>query len=225
MEKQTEKHEGKAKKTKRKNGTGTYRFVRGLLGWFVRLIHRIHIVGRENEPDATKGPYLLVCNHLQWCDPIWICVALKYQQPHYMAKKELFGIPVLGGLIRKLGAYPVNRGGADVGAVRHTIELLKNGVSVGMFPQGHRYPGVEPRTTPIRPGAGMIAQHADVPVLPVFIKTKDNRPKFLRRVDIIIGKPIPPEELHYNKEASGEYARMTEEIFERVCALGDSAGK
>ena len=50
---------------KKKNGTRFYRGLRFCIGWFIRLIHRIHVTGAENEPDATKGPYLLVCNHLQ----------------------------------------------------------------------------------------------------------------------------------------------------------------
>lgn len=215
-----------AKKTApKKNGTVFYRTLRFCLGWFIKLICRIHVTGAENEPTAAEGPYLLVCNHLQWCDPIWVCVALKYQQPHYMAKKELFRVPVLSGLVRSLGAYPVNRGGADVGAVRKTIDMLKNGTTVGMFPQGHRRQGVDPRTTEVRPGAAMIAQHAGVPVLPVFIKTRDHRPRLFRRVDIIIGKPILPEELAYSKDAPGEYARMTALIFDRVCRLGEDFDK
>lgn len=209
---------------KKKNGTRFYRGLKFCIGWLIRLFNRIHVTGGENEPDATQGPYLLVCNHLQWCDPIWLCAALRYQQPHYMAKQELFRVPVLGALIRSLGAYPVNRGGADVGAVKKTIQLLESGSSVGMFPQGHRRKGVDPRTTEVRPGAGMIAQKAGVPVLPVFIKVKDHCPRLFRRVDIIIGKPITQQELNYQKDVAGEYQRMTNLIFERVCSLGDEAG-
>ena len=81
-----------------------------------------------------------------------------------MAKKELFRIPVFNWMIRALGAYPVNRGGADVGAIRHTIRMLEDGKTVGMFPQGHRNNGVDPRTTKIHAGAAMIALRAGVPL-------------------------------------------------------------
>jgi 1-acyl-sn-glycerol-3-phosphate acyltransferase len=138
-----------------------------------------------------------------------------------MAKKELFKVPLLNLLIRALGAYPVNRGGADVGAIRHTIEMLKQGVCVGMFPQGHRYNGVDPRETPIKTGVAMISQKADVQVLPVFIKVKNNRHRFLCKKEIIVGKPIQMEELGYNPEAPGEYQRIADLLFARVCELGD----
>ena len=112
--------------------------------------------GTENEPTTEQGAYLVIANHRTWADPIYLACVLKHGQPHFMAKKELFKIPLLNLLIRALGAYPVNRGGADVGAVKHTIEMLKAGVCVGMFPQGHRYNKVDPRKTPVKTGAAFL---------------------------------------------------------------------
>ena len=206
---------------KKKARTGFYTFFRTLLILPIRFFHNLHFYGRENEPKRGEGPYLVICNHLTWRDPIFLCAALKHQQPHFMAKKELFKTPVFRGLITKLGAYPVDRGGADVGAIRRTISLLQNGSPVGLFPQGHRYNGEDPRKTPIRAGCAMIALKADVPILPVYIKVKDNTVKRFCRKDIIIGKPVYPSELGYDPEASGEYNRIAALLFERVCALGD----
>lgn len=208
-------------KKKPKYRSGLYAVLRFLLGKPILWVSRVRVVGRENEPRRGDGSYLLICNHLKWYDPIWLCAALKHCQPHFMAKKELFRIPGLNLLLKSLGAYPVNRGGADVGAIRRTIEMLQNGKVVGMFPQGHRYNGQDPRQTPIKSGAAMIAVRAGVPVLPVYIKAKDNKPRFLRRKELIIGKPISPEELQYQSEVGGEYVRISEMLFERVCQLGD----
>ena len=138
-----------------------------------------------------------------------------------MAKQESFKIPGLNLILKGVGAYPVNRGGADVGAIRRTIAMLQDGKAVGMFPQGHRYTGQDPRNTEIKSGAAMIAVRAGVPVLPVFIKAENNTPRFLRKKQIIIGKPITPEEMNYDPEGSGEYARISKMLFERVCELGD----
>jgi 1-acyl-sn-glycerol-3-phosphate acyltransferase len=201
--------------------SGLYKVVKFTLTHPVRFLCHMKVKGAENEPTADQGTYLVIANHRTWADPIYLCCALKHQQPHFMAKKELFKIPLLNLLIRALGAYPVNRGGADVGAIRHTIEMLKQGVCVGMFPQGHRYNGVDPRTTTVKTGAAMIAQKADVQVLPVFIKVKNNRHRFLCKKEIIVGKPIPMSELAYDPEAPGEYQRMADQLFERVCQLGD----
>ena len=200
---------------------GLYKVVHAVFAGPIRLFHRIRVKGRENEPRRGDGSYLVICNHLTWRDPIFLCASLRQQQPHFMAKKELFRIPVFNWMIRALGAYPVNRGGADVGAIRHTIRMLEDGKTVGMFPQGHRNNGVDPRTTKIHAGAAMIALRAGVPILPVFIRVPDNRMRAFCRKEVIIGKPITPEEMHYDPEAPGEYDRIMRMAFERVCALGD----
>ncbi len=214
------KKENKARKIPRPRSRG-YAFLKFLLTYPIRLLCNLRVKGKENEPKLSEGSYLVIANHRTWSDPIYLCAALKHQQPHFMAKKELFKIPVLGTLIGSFGAYPVNRGGADVGAIRYTIAMLEAGVAVGMFPQGHRYNGVDARTTPIKTGAAMIALKAGVPVLPVFIKVKNNNLHFLCKKEIIIGKPIDLSELHYDPEAPGEYQRIADCLFERVCALGD----
>ena len=210
-----------AKKKPVKRVSGLYKAVKLTLTYPVRFFCHMKVKGAENEPTPDQGTYLVIANHRTWADPIYLCCALKHQQPHFMAKKELFKIPLLNLLIRALGAYPVNRGGADVGAIRHTIEMLKQGVAVGMFPQGHRYNGVDPRETPVKTGAAMIAQKADVQILPVFIKVKNNRHRFLCKKEVIVGKPISFEELNYNPEAAGEYQRIADLLFEKVCELGD----
>ena len=201
--------------------SGLYIVFKAVLTGPLRLLCNIRVRGRENEPTRDQGAYLVIANHRTWADPIYLCCALKHQQPHFMAKKELFKIPLLNLLIRALGAYPVNRGGADVGAIKRTIEMLKRGVCVGMFPQGHRYNNVDPRTTPVKTGAAMIAQKADVPVLPVFVKVKDNKHFFLCKKEVIIGKPVTLSEMGYDPDAPGEYQRIADLLFERVCELGD----
>ncbi|MCQ2429001.1 MAG: 1-acyl-sn-glycerol-3-phosphate acyltransferase [Clostridia bacterium] len=206
----------------KKNARGVlYTIFRAIVYFPVCFFHNLHFHGRENEPRRGDGSYLVICNHLTWRDPIFLCAALKQQQPHFMAKKELFKIPLLRGLISKLGAYPVDRQGVDIGAIKSTIRMLRTGTPVGMFPQGHRYNGEDPRTTPIRSGCAMMALKGGVPVLPVYIKVKDNTVKAFRRKDIIIGKPIMPEELGYDPEAPGEYNRVAALLYEKVCALGD----
>ena len=92
---------------------------------------------------------------------------------------------------------------------------------MGMFPQGTRHPGEDPRTTAVRNGAAMIAYHADATVLPVYIHRKDNTPKLFRKTTVVIGRPIPFAEFAYDAEGKGEYARIASEIFDRVCTLGE----
>ena len=183
----------------------------------IRFIWRVKVIGRENEP--TEGPFLVCANHQSNMDPVLVCASFRKNPVGFMAKSELFFWP-LGPLIRALGAYPVNRGSsADVGAIRTSLDLLEEGRCVGIFPQGRRFAGVDPKTTPVKGGAGMICSRASVPVVPVYLRRKNCKSAFLRKTEIVIGKPIPVEELAFDPEASGEYLRLSGLIFDHICAL------
>lgn len=197
-----------------------YVVIRFLLGFPARLLFRVRRKGIRNEPRREDGPYLVCANHQTLLDVVFIAASLRHQQPHFMGKAELFKIPVIGFLVRKLGAFPVSRGKGDVGAVKHSISLLKSGRSVGMFPQGTRCPEKNPEECPVKFGAGLIAAHAHATVLPVHIKMKNYKWKFLRRVQVIVGEPIPFEKFEYREGEAGEYARITGMIYEEICRLG-----
>ena len=197
----------------------TYDSFQRTLGGIIRFIFRIRIHGAENEPES--GAYLLASNHISNADPVFLCAATSKQQPHFMAKKELFKIPVLRKLISALGAFPVDRGGNDVGAVKKAIGMLTGDMCVGIFPQGHRRKKVNPRDTVVKSGVGMLAVRSKCTVLPCYVKTKHNKWTPFCRVDVYIGTPISFDELGYDENAKGEYARISAEIFDRICTLGE----
>lgn len=199
-----------------------YTVLHFLLLWPIRIIFRIRVKGKKNEPCRKDGPYLVCANHQTVLDPVFIAAATSRQQPHFMAKESLFRVFFLGRLVRWLGAFPVSRGRSDVGAIKHTIQLIESGRSVGMFPQGTRCPGEDPKNTKVKPGVGMIAARTGVQILPVFIGMKDQKWKFFRRVRIVVGEPIPFERFGYDKEQPGEYARISAEVFAEICRLGDT---
>lgn len=188
-----------------------------LLDRIVRICQRIHVHGEENIPKS--GGALLCSNHIAIRDAFLI--AASFPRPvRFLSKAELFRIPVLRSCLRVLGAVPINRGGTDIDAVRTSVELLRLGEAVALFPQGHRYPGVDPATTPRKNGAALIAYRAKVPVVPICIKVKNVKYGFLRRKDIYIGKPIPYEELGFVRGGSQEYKGATDKIFGEIVALG-----
>ena len=211
----------KEKKIKKRNPKGSkfFRTFRVLFSWIVGLIFRIKVVNRQNEP--AEGGYVVCANHISATDPIMLCYAFRKHQVRFMAKKELFGIPVLAQLIRMLGAFPVDRGGGDVGAIKNAVGIVEGGCCLGIFPQGHRYPGEDPRGTPTKNGAALIAVRASAPVVPVYIWRKGKKGGVFRRTYVIIGEKIPFEDFGYDKEATGEYNRITSTVFDRVCALGE----
>lgn len=169
--------------------------------------------------DENRG-YLLCANHTGLLDVIVLAVSMR-RQPRFMGKKELFKIPVLKQLITALGAFPVDRGGSDVGAIRKTISLIECGELVGMFPQGTRHPKVDPRTTEVKNGAGMIAYRAKCNVIPVYIKTKNNHTMLFRKTTVIFGEPISYDEFGFTEGGTKEYKAASQMIFDRICALGE----
>lgn len=204
--------------------TKTYRRYYRALAWLARLFFHVKVVGYENIPK--KDGFLVCSNHISGTDPVKICCAMKGHQIFYMAKKELFSKPILGKIITSLGAFPIDRQNVGIGSIKHIISLLESGESAGLFPQGTRHKGVDPRTTAVRSGAGMIAVRSGADVLPVFIGTKDNRHKMFRKSVIIIGKPMnfKDRETKDGETQSGLYADITNEIFGEICKLGEEHG-
>lgn len=206
---------------KRREGAGS-RFYRAIYAIFAKPVgwlFRIHVIGRENEPE--HGRFLVCGNHTAKADAVVICYAFRKHQICYMAKQEVFRIPLVGGLLRALGAFPIDRSGHDVGAIKRSVSLIKDGACMGIFPQGHRYAGVDPRTTQAKNGAALICTRAQADVVPVYIHRKDHTPKFFRKTWVVIGKPISFEELGYDPDTVGEYGRITEQVFDRICTLGE----
>lgn len=212
-----EKTKKKIIKIAKKKSKTLYSRLQPWLSPLIRFFQRIKVHGLENV-DTTRG-YVICSNHIAAKDVIMIGAA--YPTPiRFVAKKELFSIPILGSLIASLGAIKLDRGGNDVAAIKNSVNYAKAGYNVAIFPQGHRYPGVDPSTTPIKNGAGMIAFKSDSDVLPVFIKVKNNKYAFLRKIDIYFGKPIKNSALGYENGGNDEYKQATEKIFREVLKLG-----
>ena len=210
----------KNKKEKNQGQTSkSYRIIYKIFAKVVGFIFNIRVIRREEESD--KGGFIVCANHTSATDPIVVCYAFRKHQVRYMAKKELFNIPILAPLIKFLGAFPVDRGGNDVGAIRKAVDMVKEGKCMGIFPQGHRYPEVDPRTTKTKNGAALIATRAEADIIPAYIVRKNNKFKLFRRTYVIIGERISFSELNYNKEADGEYLRITSLVFDKVCTLGE----
>ena len=180
----------------------------------VNRLWRIEVIGAENIPG---GGAILASNHTSFADPIVISAAAR-RQVRYMAKKELFRTP-LAPLIKVLGAYPVDRSGADVTSVKRTIGLVESGELVGIFPQGHRHPGKDPRETEIKHGVAMIAYRSGAPLVPVFIRTKGRRTRIFHKTEVIFGKPLSREDLGFSEGGRTEYAVAARILFDRICSL------
>lgn len=126
--------------------------------WYLRG----KVEGTEHIP--RKGAFVVVSNHASNFDPVLLSAAV--QRPvAYMAKEELFEVPIFKQVIELYGAYPVKRGAVDRNTIKAALKYLENGWGVGVFMSGTRTP--DGKIVDPKPGAALIAAKAQVPLLPV----------------------------------------------------------
>jgi 1-acyl-sn-glycerol-3-phosphate acyltransferase len=132
---------------------------------FKTVLYPLKTKGRENIPE---GPAMVCANHSSYTDPIMISYAFGLPNIlHFMAKIELFRIPLLGRYIKAMGSFGVDRGTNDMNAVRTAMKYIKSGEKVMIFPEGTRV--LEEDAAAGKIGAVRIAMRLNVPIVPVYI--------------------------------------------------------
>lgn len=192
-----------------------YKIAATILYPLVMLLFRVKVIGREKIPE---GAAVLCANHSSLWDPVLIGVCITAKHPlSFMAKKELFDKPVLGFLIRHLGAFPVERDSADLGTIRKSIEVLKSGKKLLLFPEGRRVQDEHLEEHEVKTGVAMIAVRAGVPIVPIYLS---GNKKIFRRAVLSIGDPILPEK----REGShaDNYKRIAGEAFHSICVMEEA---
>lgn len=179
-----------------------------------RLLFLYRINGKKNLPKT--GAYIVCCNHLSNWDPVLLALTQK-RQIYYMAKAELFENKFFAGLIRKLGAFPVQRGAGDGKAINEAEEIVKDSRLLGIFIEGTRSKTGEF----LRPksGASIIAQQMHVPVIPVCITPKKKKVRMFKGVTISWGTPMTPEELGLKDGGAEEYRNASRKIMDEIKKL------
>ncbi|WP_199614977.1 lysophospholipid acyltransferase family protein [Paenibacillus alkalitolerans] len=112
-----------------------YTIAQMILRVFFGIIYRFQPIGVDRLP--AEGPVIVCCNHQNNLDPPIVGCPLP-RMMHFMAKAELFRVPVLSSIIRQVGAFPVNRGGMSKESIRTALQLLKEGRVICIFPEGTR---------------------------------------------------------------------------------------
>jgi 1-acyl-sn-glycerol-3-phosphate acyltransferase len=149
----------------------------------LHIYFRGRIYGAEKVPQS--GPLLVVSNHASDFDPPIVSNCMR-RPVAFMAKEELFRVPVLKDAIRLYGAYPVKRGSADRSAMRSALAYLQEGWATGLFLQGTRTP--DARITDPKLGAALIAAKAKAPILPVSLWGTQG---ILKKGESSFPKPVP----------------------------------
>lgn len=159
-----------------------YTVAKNVVYAILKPIYRFQVIGKEDFPK--EGGVLLCSNHIENLDPP--VVGINAPRPvHFMAKEELFSVPVLKNLLPGLNAFPVKRGMSDREALRKGLGLLKEGKVLGLFPEGTRSPNGELQKG--LAGAGFFALRTDAAVVPCAIIGPYKR---FKRLKVVYGKPI-----------------------------------
>lgn len=188
-----------------------YSFAKFIVSVLLKPIYRIKVVGAENIP--SDGPVLLCSNHIDNLDPPVVGITSP-RTVHFMAKEEIFKVPVLKTILPRIHAFPVKRGMSDREALRNAIKILKDDKVLGLFPEGTRSKTGELQKG--LAGAGFFALRTEAVVIPCAIIGPYKPFKALK---VVYGKPIDFEVLRKEKisaeEATDKIMNAIKELLEK----------
>lgn len=188
-----------------------------VLKFFVTLyfefFYNVELINKSNFPKS--GRVIVCANHVGSMDMFFMCYRLN-RLVHFMAKEELFKIPILGSVIKWLGAFPVNRKKADVASFKASMDILNKGDALGIFPQGTRIKSTIKRNMKAKPGAVLLAIKTGAPILPVGI---EGNYKLFGKVKVVFGEPYHIKAKKDKKYSKEELEEMSNKIMEKVYEL------
>jgi 1-acyl-sn-glycerol-3-phosphate acyltransferase len=190
-----------------------YDVAKGAVSAVAHALFRYRVVGAEHVPRT--GGLIVAANHISNFDPPLLGVGVP-RPVSYMAKKELFAMPILKQLLPLVNAYPVDRQAGGTAALRASLRMLKEGRCVGIFPEGGRNVS---GTNEEKAGAAFLAAASGAPVVPAaIVGTRRLRP--FGRVTVVFGPPLTVE--RNRKSDGGDLEKKAAEIMQRIRELEGS---
>jgi cytidylate kinase len=205
-----------------------YRMTCAVFGMCLTVCNRYKIFGIKNVPRT--GGVIIASNHASYLDPPAVGAASrKKRMTHFMARDTLFRKKLMGAFLHKVGVIPLDRERGDVKAMKTAIQLLRDGASVALFPEGTRSP--DGTLQPAKPGIGFLVAKGNAPVVPVYVHgsyeawSKHSGGLKRRPVTVIFGQLITQEEIRGLGEGREAYALIGELIMKRIAELKDNFEK
>jgi len=189
-----------------------------------RLLLHLDVKGREHIP--VSGPFIAASNHIAYFDSVIIGSLLK-REIAFLAKAELFDQFLIKDLIKKLNAFPIQRGKSDIASIKTCIRILQNQkMPLLMFPEGTRI-RTDELATPQR-GIAFIAAQTKVPLLPIYIENSNHLDAclfFKRRLKVRIGEAIGYDQYKSFVSDTKQYSELARFIMLKIQALKDDANR
>jgi 1-acyl-sn-glycerol-3-phosphate acyltransferase len=195
-----------------------YTIFKVIFAFILKVFGRYQVFGRQNLPDS--GPLIIVSNHISNWDPLMVGVAIP-RRVSFIAKEELFGIPLVGSLLKAWGMVPIKRGRIDREALSKPLDLLKDKKVIGIFIDGKRNLKNPDTMLKPQPGAAMLALRSGAPIVPVAVINTNRILRSFKRVKVFIGKPIhfaSKTELE-GLEKKEQYSKRGRELTETIQEL------
>lgn len=186
-----------------------YNFICGLLRFLSKILYRVQITGQENIPK--DGNVIIVANHKSFLDPVFMMIAVKGRRIIPVAKKELFKVPILKHILKKLQVIPIDRANPGLSTIKEILKQIKSGRILGIFPEGTRSSMDE--FLPAKPGVGLFAAKTKAKIVPMSIITKY---RVFSKVKVVIGEPIDMSDYYERKVNKEEYAVMAQKMMDVV---------
>jgi len=193
-----------------------YSVVVVIVRFIFKIIFRIKVYGKNQNVDMKNGNYIVCGNHSSMFDPILVAVTHN-NHIRFMAKKELFKNPVFRYVLNKLKAFPIDRKGNPLTAIKKSLRILKNNEILGMFPEGTRVKKLEESNA--KGGIAVIAVKTKKTVLPVYI---DSSYKFFSKVNIYYGDFIHLNKYYGKKLEPEDYNEISEDIMDKIYSLKEN---
>lgn len=183
----------------------------------IHLLFLPSVRGRERIP---QGNAVFCCNHSSNWDPLLIMITAGYgHQLFALAKAEISHWPVVGWILKTAGMIFVDRGKADIGAIKSALKYLKGGRQILIFPEGTRVS--EEESAAAKGGVSMLAVRTGSPIVPIYL---DSQKKLFHRTHIVFGEPYMPQ-IAGKKGTAEEYQKIADEALRRIYALREEIGR
>ncbi len=188
-----------------------YAFLMVLIRLIVRILWRPKYEGLDRFPEA--GAVVFCGNHIHWADPVLMACASR-RQLHFMAKYELFDLPILKWLLPHVGMFPIKRGKVDTGAIRSALAYLGKGEVLGIFPEGTRSKTGE--LLAFLNGASYFAVKSGAVIVPVGI-SGTYRP--FSRMHVRVGTPIDVAPYSQGGKGSSKLDELSHHLMQEIDKL------